>query len=121
MKPLVVFDHDCTLCRMFAEFSRKRTGSEIDYIAWQKYRETDDARRFLGEAVDEEKPRMLYVIVENQVHPDEQAWEWLMDHHGDVKKLGWLAQKMGISKQTAKFVRNTGHLARKILCSRCRR
>ena len=110
--PIVLYDQDCYLCRSFAGFAEKLVDNEMTFESWQSYKERS------GSELESDKLRVL--LADGNLIEAEQAWEWLLLEHPKLKPLGWVAEKLGISKQTAKAIRKSGDTLR-IFCRKCKK
>jgi len=110
--PIVLYDDDCYLCRSFSALAGKLVKEEMIFESWQSYKQRSDSE------LDSDKLRVL--LTTGELIEAEQAWEWLLKEHPNLKPLGWMAEKLGITKQTAKLIRKSGDTLR-IFCRKCKK
>jgi len=110
--PIVLYDEDCYLCRSFAGFAKKLVNGEMMFESWQSYKLRS------GSELESDKLRVL--LADGSLIEAEQAWEWLLQEHPKLKPLGWIAEKLGVTKQTAKAIRKGGDTLR-IFCRKCKK
>lgn len=115
---LVLFDEDCPPCRLLAELAGRRAGKAARFLSWQAAQKNptvagDLPTDLLGSAADK-----LRVWADGAMLESEDAWAWLLAQHPDLAALGWLADKLGLRRQSATVFDRTGQMLRR-LCPRC--
>ncbi len=111
-QPIVLYDEDCFLCRSFAAIAGAKVTDEIHFESWQSYKQRS------GSPLESDKLRVL--LSDGTLIEAEEAWEWLLREHSSLKPLGWMAEKLGITKQTARAIRKSGDAIRRF-CRKCKR
>ena len=103
----VLYDAECSLCKMLAELCMKKAG-DLNYLAQVPSFETR------GE------PMLQIRLDSGSILSGPEAWGWLLANHPQLASLGWLAEKLGIARQTATLLGRSGKLLRR-LCFSCGR
>lgn len=117
--PTILFDQDCPFCRLLGEYSRRRNKETLRVISWQEYLQSDEAKEKLDPDFLSKPADKLRVLTPDELIENDIAWQWLIKHHPDLKALGWIAEKLGLTKSTAKIIAGGGHLLRRLICKRC--
>ena len=111
----VIYDDTCALCRSLAAFGRERAGQKLTFISWTEFRQGPAASKF-RDLPDTPESLMLWDGLQLQVGP--AAWELLLRWHPDLKSLGWLAARVGLTKPVAASLNLTSSLLRRF-CPGC--
>jgi len=119
-QPTILFDEDCSFCRTLAELSARRSAGQLQFIAWQRFRTSPEATQYFDDAALAAPADKLRVLAEGKIFEAASAWEWLLSAHPDLRSLAWMAEKLGLTRPTAKIFERTGHALR-WLCGCCRR
>lgn len=114
---LVLFDQHCSLCKNLAHLAAKRSGDKLEFMSWQEFYAGDTPANFPKEHLTEVASE-LRVWTGTDLHEGSKAWQFLLDTYPDLKGLSWVAQKLGLHKQTARAIQRVGHILRSG-CSRC--
>ena len=117
---ILVYDHDCTLCKMLASFLSKSFGKQIEFKAWQEFRTTPLANeRIAAEKLQADVPENIHIITDDKAFEGPQAWLWLLTHQPELQNLAWLAKKLNLLEETAQTMNRTTKLIRRA-CLWCR-
>ena len=118
MRDTVLFDRDCGLCRSLAAFAEQRTGGKFRFLAWQEFQDTSEAEAQLGPEFRTMPADRLRVLTSTGLLEGEGAWGFLLESHGDLAALNWLAAKLGLSRVAARVMERSGGVLRRI-CPKC--
>ena len=111
----VIYDDSCALCRSLAAFGRERSSQKITFISWSEFRQGSAAEKF-RDLPETPESLMLWDGLQLQAGPD--AWEMLLRHHPDLKSLGWLAARIGLTRGVAASLNLSSSLLRRF-CPGC--
>lgn len=112
---LVLFDMQCTVCRVLAEVVSDESPRNWTFLPWQRYQVPLTAPASWNEII----PRELRVVTEGLFLEGEAAWQFLLEHNPRLKKYQLLAAKVGLSApRSARWLQAVGHGLRR-LCVSC--
>ena len=118
---VLLYDEDCYLCKMLAQIAaRKLSSSNIRCESWQKYKNTPEAQQLLPQDILSKDADKLRLICPNGLKEGKEVWLWLLETYPDLKTLGWLASKLGLSNLTVSFFYYGSTSIRKMFCFKCR-
>jgi hypothetical protein len=111
----VLFDMQCTVCRVLAQVVSDESPRNWTFLPWQKYIVPKAAPESWNEVI----PRELRVVIKENYLEGEAAWQYLIEHNPRLQKYGLLAAKVGLSApQSARWLKAVGHGLRR-LCVSC--
>ncbi|RYF39998.1 MAG: hypothetical protein EOO38_22530 [Cytophagaceae bacterium] len=111
----VLFDMQCTVCRVLSQVVSEETLPNWRFLAWQDYKAPAHAPDSWREVI----PSELRVVTEDRFLEGEDAWRYLILHNPRLKKYQLLAAKVGLSApRSARWLQAVGHGLRR-LCVSC--
>lgn len=119
----VLYDADCPPCCLFAQFATKSLGGQINFLPWQSLQTAAPGALPAHLAAIDSGTRLkpadrLRALVDGDLLEGEAAWTALVERYTQLTSLGWLAEKMGLTRQAARALDRSGDLLRR-LCRRC--
>jgi hypothetical protein len=114
----VLFDAACPPCRTLATLAARRAGPSLTFCSWQEFRDSDEARaRFAGDVLARPAD-VLRVVADGALIEGESAWAFLLERYRDLAGLGWMAEKLGVTRGAAQSLSRAGRMLRRF-CRRC--
>ena len=115
--PLVLYDDDCALCRTLAGFLQRRAHGAFRVKPWQEFARSPEG----ATGTMEKSSSNLRVFLAGSLLEGEAAWDYLLENYHDMDGLNWIAQRLGLRRETAVVLDRAGHALRRLFCRRCSR
>jgi hypothetical protein len=115
-KYLILYDDECLMCNNLAIFASRRSENKLRFEAWQEFVKAppeDFPKDLLSQPADQ-----LRVWTGSEVYEGKLAWEFLLETFPDLRGVSWMAEKLGLHKQTARVIQAMGK-GLKLACFRC--
>ena len=114
---IVLFDGECPLCCTLAGLMERRADGTLTFASWQSFA-SGPSGTSLARELRERPANALRFWDGHELHDGHEAWQRLIEQCRDLKGLGWLAAKLGLTREVAGVVMTAASVIKRF-CVRC--